>query len=249
MRAPPGVGDSTQVSLLPPPCDEFTTSEPLRSATRVSPPGRRRCRRRRGCTAAGRRAGPRGDRRPASARATAPASAGRCSCAGWPRSSPANASRSAAVDVRADQHAVAAGLVGRLDHQLVQVLQHVLPLRIAPAQEGRHVGEDRVFAQVVPDHLRHVGVHHLVVGDAVARRVGQRHAAGAIGVHQARHAQHRVGAERLRVEEVVVDAAVDHVDPPQALGRPHPDVSSSTTRSRPSTSGMPIFCARKLCSK
>ena len=31
---------STQVSLLPPPCDEFTTSEPLTSATRVSPPGR-----------------------------------------------------------------------------------------------------------------------------------------------------------------------------------------------------------------
>src|SRR5690606_36041329 len=27
------------VSLLPPPCDEFTTYEPLTSATRVSPPG------------------------------------------------------------------------------------------------------------------------------------------------------------------------------------------------------------------
>ena len=28
-----------QVSLLPPPCDEFTTNEPRRSATRVKPPG------------------------------------------------------------------------------------------------------------------------------------------------------------------------------------------------------------------
>ena len=27
------------MSLLPPPCDELTTSEPLRSATRVRPPG------------------------------------------------------------------------------------------------------------------------------------------------------------------------------------------------------------------
>ena len=27
------------MSLLPPPCDELTTSEPRRSATRVSPPG------------------------------------------------------------------------------------------------------------------------------------------------------------------------------------------------------------------
>src|SRR5207245_353828 len=31
----------TQVSLLPPPCDELTTSDPRRSATRVSPPGTR----------------------------------------------------------------------------------------------------------------------------------------------------------------------------------------------------------------
>ena len=30
---------TTQVSLLPPPCDEFTTSDPSRSATLVNPPG------------------------------------------------------------------------------------------------------------------------------------------------------------------------------------------------------------------
>ncbi len=29
----------TQVSLLPPPCEEFTTSDPRLSATRVRPPG------------------------------------------------------------------------------------------------------------------------------------------------------------------------------------------------------------------
>jgi len=33
-------GARTQVSLLPPPCDEFTTSDPFRMATRVRPPGR-----------------------------------------------------------------------------------------------------------------------------------------------------------------------------------------------------------------
>src|SRR4030095_12541347 len=33
-----GLRLSTQVSLLPPPCDEFTTSEPFLSATRVRPP-------------------------------------------------------------------------------------------------------------------------------------------------------------------------------------------------------------------
>jgi hypothetical protein len=33
------LSSSTQVSLVPPPCDELTTSEPSLSATRVSPPG------------------------------------------------------------------------------------------------------------------------------------------------------------------------------------------------------------------
>src|SRR4051794_33259185 len=37
---PPAPHRSTHVSLLPPPCELFTTSEPRRSATRVRPPGR-----------------------------------------------------------------------------------------------------------------------------------------------------------------------------------------------------------------
>ena len=37
-------GASTQVSLLPPTCEELTTKEPGRSATRVRPPGRMRMR-------------------------------------------------------------------------------------------------------------------------------------------------------------------------------------------------------------
>ena len=38
-RSSPLPARNTQVSLLPPPCEEFTTSDPFRSATRVSPPG------------------------------------------------------------------------------------------------------------------------------------------------------------------------------------------------------------------
>jgi hypothetical protein len=37
-----GHARSTQVSLLPPPCEEFTTSDPRRSATRVKPSGHQR---------------------------------------------------------------------------------------------------------------------------------------------------------------------------------------------------------------
>jgi hypothetical protein len=66
-------------------------------------------------------------------------------------------------------------------------------------------------------------VDRLVVGDAGADGVGQRHVAGAVGVEQARHAEHGILAEGQRIEEVVVDAAVDHVHPARALGGAHED--------------------------
>ena len=66
-----------------------------------------------------------------------------------------------------------------------------------------------------------VGVHRLVVREPGADGVGQRHVARPIGVQQARHAQVRVGTERQRVQEVVVDAPVDHVDAAQARRGPH----------------------------
>ena len=113
---------------------------------------------------------------------------------------------------RADQHAVAAGAVDFLDDQLVQVREHVVALL---GDVGMNVGtlcEDRLLAEVEADHLRHVRIDRLVVGDAGADRVGERHAArrdtrrtgpGTPSIES--------GAERERVEEVVVDAPVDHV--------------------------------------
>ena len=51
--------------------------------------------------------------------------------------------------------------------------------------------------------------------------VRDRHVAGAGRVQDARAAEHGVGAELERIEIVVVDAAVDHVDALLARGRPH----------------------------
>ena len=77
--------------------------------------------------------------------------------------------------------------------------------------------------QVVADHVGHERIDALVVGDAGADAVGQRDVAGAVGVDQARHAEHAVGPEGQRVEEIVVDAAIDHVHPLQAARGAHVD--------------------------
>ena len=79
------------------------------------------------------------------------------------------------------------------------------------------------LAEVVPDHRGHEAVDRLVVGHAVADHVGDRDVAGARRVEHARAADQRVGTEVQRVEELVVDAAVDHVDAVLALGRAHVD--------------------------
>ncbi len=78
-------------------------------------------------------------------------------------------------------------------------------------QIGVDVLEDRLLAEVEPDHVRHEAVDGLVVGDAGTERVGDRDAPGSVGAHEARHAEQRVGPELQRVDEVVVEAPVDGV--------------------------------------
>ena len=103
------------------------------------------------------------------------------------------------------------------------MLEDVLAIRAVREQIGIDVGEDRLFAHVEADDRRNVGVECLVVGEPRADRIGQRHVAGAVGVEQPGHAEVRVGAERQRIEEVIVDPSIDDVDAPQPCGGPHVD--------------------------
>ena len=214
---------STQVSLEPPPREEFTISSPSASATRVRPPGstHTRCavvdRERPQVDVPRRRAG----RRRTSAPSTAARPAGRSTTRGSSSTLARSSSSSALVAPRADHDALAARPVDRLEHQLVEPVEDLLArLRLAHPP-GVDVAEHRLLGEVVADDVRHVGVDELVVGDAVADRVGERDVAGAGGVDQARAAEHRVGPEVHRVEELVVDPAVDHVHRLEALGGPH----------------------------
>ena len=67
----------------------------------------------------------------------------------------------------------------------------------------------------------HVGIDDFVVGHARARRVGESDVARLVGFHQTGHAQHRIGPEAARVEEIVVNAPVNHVHPLEAPRRAH----------------------------
>ena len=112
----------------------------------------------------------------------------------------------------ADQHPVPARLVDRLDDELLDVLEDVGEIALVGRVVGGHVLEDRFLTEVEADHLRHERVDRLVVGDACTDRVRKRHVSGPVGVHQAGHAEQAVFPEGERVEEVVVDPPVDHVD-------------------------------------
>ncbi len=211
------------MSLVPPPCDELTTSEPSRSATRVSPPGTR-------LTVLpdstyGRRSTWRGARPDSTNVGQVDSASVGCAMYFSGRREDPLAERFALGGGRRrpDQHAVAAGAVRLLDDQLGEMVEHVVAILLPVQQVGRHVGEDRLLGQVEADHLRHVRIDRLVVGDAGADRVGERDPPGAVGGEQARHAEHRVGAERQRIEEVVVDAPVDHVHALRAVRRAHVD--------------------------
>ena len=124
---------------------------------------------------------------------------------------------------RADHDALAARAVDGLDHQLGQPVQHLFAGLVLLQPPRVHVVDDRLRAQVVADQVGDVGVEQLVVGDPVAHRVGQGHTAVADRVDQAGDAEHGVAAEVHRIDEVVVDPPIDHVDPLRSRGGAHED--------------------------
>ena len=77
------------------------------------------------------------------------------------------------IGLRTDDDALAAGPVDRLEHERMQIVQHVFEYLPVVQAVAVHVGDDGILAQVVPDEVGHVRIEQLVVGDAVADPVGQ----------------------------------------------------------------------------
>ena len=123
--------------------------------------------------------------------------------------------------VGAYQHTVAAGAVNFLYHQIGEVVQRVLQIFRAAAEVGFYVLQQRLFVQIVADHIRHVDVDAFVVGDAGAGGVGEGDVAQLGGVDEAADAQHGIGLEYQGVQVFVVDAAVEYIHLAEALGGAH----------------------------
>ena len=69
-----------------------------------------------------------------------------------------------------------------------------------------------------------MGVDQLVVGDAGAWSIGNGHASLTHHVDEPSDAEHGIPAEHARVEEVIVNAAVDHIHGTASVGvaKPYP---------------------------
>ena len=126
---------------------------------------------------------------------------------------------------RADHDALAAGPVDGLDDEFVESVEHLFAVVLVLHPPGVDVGQDRLLRQVITDEIGHVGVDELVVGDAVADRVGDGDIAATGRVQQAGHAEYRIPFEMNRIDEIVVDPAVDHVHRQEAVGGAHADPS------------------------
>ncbi|MCY1360487.1 hypothetical protein D9M69_471170 [compost metagenome] len=114
--------------------------------------------------------------------------------------------------------------MGFLDHQLVHMLEHILQVVGAPAHVRGYVVEDDLLAEVEADHVGHVRIDRLVVRHASADRIADGHVAGTVDRQQAGRAERGIVPEHQRIEEVVVDAPVDHVDALRPLRGAHEQV-------------------------
>ena len=140
--------------------------------------------------------------------------------------SSASSSSSAPGRGRPDHQPLAARAVDPLEDEVAAAGQRVLADAVVHQVHGLDVVQDRILAQVVADHGRHVGVDELVVGHPVAHPVGDRDPPRPRRVDDAGAAHQRLGPELQRVEVLVVDAPVDHVDRHLALGGAEEDVGA-----------------------
>ena len=146
-RTPPPVYFSTQVSFAPPPRDELTIMLPPGppGSARPAAPRRAAARPRRDCSTNARRSTARGSSLPSAnvgwvdsctrSWATQPA--------GSARIASASSASSCGVGVRADHDALPAVAVDRLEHQLVEPVQHLGAALRVDARVGRHVVQQR----------------------------------------------------------------------------------------------------------
>ena len=219
----------THVSFEPPPWLEFTTSPPSRSATRVRPPGRTQMFSP-SFTANGRRSTWRGTMVLSTHVGDVERATSRCAiqCRGSASTSSASWSSSAPVASRPDDQSFPSRPVYSLEDEITSPGQRVLPDGAVDKVHGLDVLQYRVLAEVVPDHCRHVGVDELVVGHPVPNSVRDGDSAGSCCVHHSGTSHQRLRSELQRIEVLVVDSAVDHMNGYLPLGRPQEDVGAVT---------------------
>ena len=112
-----------------------------------------------------------------------------------------------------NQHAIAATLANRFDHQFVEIGQNVRHLALLTTQESLNDINDRVLIEIMFDDLRCVSIDSLIIGNPGARRIGNHNIARAIGVHQTGDAKGGIGSKRQGINKGIVDAAINHIHP------------------------------------
>ena len=176
MESPP---PTTQVSLEPPPWLELTTRPPSRSATRVRPPGQDP-----DVLTVVDGEGPQVD---VAAHHGVVDPGGRGRQRDDPLGDPVagiglhlerQLVELGARGGRADDQTLATRAVDPLEDQVPAAGERVLADGVVDQVHRLDVLQDRILAQVVADHGRHVGVDELVVGHPVAHAVGDRHPSG-----------------------------------------------------------------------
>lgn len=86
------------------------------------------------------------------------------------------------------------------------------------------VGENRIFAEIITDDGRNIGIQSFVVRNTGAERVSETDVSGAISIEQTGDSEARVVPEGQRVDKIVIDAAVDHIHAPKPCRGAHVNI-------------------------
>src|SRR5215471_4962358 len=97
------------------------------------------------------------------------------------------------------------------------MVEDVIQLRIMDTEIRRHVLQDRIFAQIKPNHCGNVCVNGFIVSDAGADGIRKCDIAGPVCIQQTCTTEQAVVLECKWIEKLIINASIDYVDWIKAL--------------------------------
>ena len=113
----------------------------------------------------------------------------------------------------AKDHTVASGFCHIFEHQIIKMLQYILVIFLIKWKIGWRIGKNRLFIQIIPDHLRNKIIDSLIICHTIARCIQKCHISFSEDIINMRNSDQRLRFEIHRIQVVIRNTPIHGTNP------------------------------------